>query len=239
MALIEARNLAKIYSDDGVETPALRGASLKVEEGEFVAVMGPSGSGKSTLLHILGFLDRPTGGEYYFAGRRGREFSDDELAHIRNEEIGFVFQDFNLLARATVLENVELPLLYSDMKVSLRRKVAEEAIEAVGIGKRKYYATLKLSGGERQKVAIARAIVNNPKIVFADEPTGNLDSKSGEVIMGIIQELNQKGHTIVLVTHESYPAQYAMRILTMSDGRVASNTPVKNRLIIGKDQFLK
>ncbi len=239
MALIEVRNLVKIYSDAEVETPALRGVSFSISEGEFVAVMGPSGSGKSTLLHILGFLDRPTKGEYRFEGKTIDEFSDEELARIRNKKFGFVFQNFNLLPRTNTLENVKLPLLYSGLKASIQEELAKKAIEAVGMSHRIFHQPSQLSGGERQRVAIARAIVQNPKVIFADEPTGNLDSKSGEQIMKIFQALNKQGHTILLVTHETYTAQYAQRVLKMKDGKIEKDFKVANQRLIEKDGFIK
>ncbi len=239
MALIEVRNLVKIYSDAEVETPALRGVSFSISEGEFVAVMGPSGSGKSSLLHILGFLDRPTKGEYRFEGKTIDEFSDEELARIRNKKFGFVFQNFNLLPRTNTLENVKLPLLYSGLKASIQEELAKKAIEAVGMSHRIFHQPSQLSGGERQRVAIARAIVQNPKVIFADEPTGNLDSKSGEQIMKIFQTLNKQGHTILLVTHETYTAQYAQRILKMKDGKIEKDFKVANQRLVEKDGFIK
>lgn len=237
--LIKAINLEKIYHTDEVETIALRGVNLEIKQGEFVAIMGPSGSGKSTLLHILGFLDRPTKGQYLFQGKTMDEFSDEELARIRNKKMGFIFQDFNLLPRTSVLDNVCLPLLYAGMKEKEQKKLAIKAIEEVGLKKRLTHLPSQLSGGEKQRVAIARAIVNNPAVIFADEPTGNLDSKTGEVVMKIISQLNQKGHTIVLVTHETYTAQYAQRIIRMRDGLVENEELVKNRRFIEKDGFIK
>ena len=237
--LIKVINLEKIYRTDEVETVALRGINLEIEQGEFVAIMGPSGSGKSTLLHILGFLDRPTKGQYLFQGKTMDEFSDEELARIRNKEIGFIFQDFNLLPRTSVLDNVCLPLLYAGMKEKEQKELAIKAIEEVGLKERLTHLPSQLSGGEKQRVAIARAVVNNPAVIFADEPTGNLDSKTGEVVMKIISQLNQKGHTIVLVTHETYTAQYAQRIIRMKDGLVENEELVKNRRFVDKDGFIK
>jgi len=216
----------KTYPDG---TRALRGVSFTIESGEFVAIMGPSGSGKSTLLHILGFLDQHTGGEYRFEGKTVEGYSKDEIARVRNEKMGFVFQAFNLLARATVLENIMLPLLYSRVKRSEREKRAKDAIEAVGLSHRMKHVSSQLSGGERQRVAIARALVNKPNLIFADEPTGNLDSESGQTIMNIIQELNNKGHTILLITHETYTAETAKRMIRVLDGKIESDTAVKNR----------
>lgn len=239
MAIIELRNLEKIYQDEDVETPALRGVSFSVRGGEFVAVMGPSGSGKSTLLHIMGFLDRPTKGQYWFEGKKIGEFSDDELARTRNKKMGFVFQSFYLLPRTTVLENVKLPLSYAGIKESLQQELAEKAIEAVGLTDRANHLPSQLSGGEKQRAAIARAIVNSPSLIFADEPTGNLDSKSGQLIMESLQKLNKQGHTIILVTHETYTAQYAERIIKMRDGKIEKDFKVLRQRLVEKDHFLK
>lgn len=192
MSIIETKNLTKLYGDNSSETQALGGVSFKIEKGEFAAIMGPSGSGKSTLLHILGMLDRETSGDYFFDGKLSREYSEEEAARIRNEKMGFVFQSFNLLARTSVLENVKLPLLYSDWPSFGWDKVAREAIEAVGLSDRIDHEPSQLSGGERQRAAIARALVLNPEVIFADEPTGNLDSKSGGVVMDILRDLNEK-----------------------------------------------
>ena len=186
MSLMEIRNLTKSYDEGEVSTLVLRGLDFKIEKGEFVAVMGPSGSGKSTLLHILGFLEKQSGGEYLFENKQANEYSEDEISRVRNKKIGFVFQSFNLLARTSVLENVKLPLLYSGLKEELWDGLAREAIEAVGLTHRINHEPSQLSGGEKQRVAIARALVNDPEVIFADEPTGNLDSKSGEVVMEVI-----------------------------------------------------
>lgn len=230
MVLIKIKNLHKTYYTDGIRTPAIQGVSFDINEGEFVAIMGPSGSGKSTLLHILGFLDEHTKGEYLFDGKKFGDFEESELAHLRNKRMGFVFQMFNLLARSTVLDNVKLPLLYSDVKESEWDKMAEKAIKAVDLEHRINYETSKLSGGEKQRVAIARALVNNPQIIFADEPTGNLDSKSGKKIMEIFQDLHEKGeHTILLITHETYTAEHAERIIKLKDGEISSDRTVKCR----------
>lgn len=239
MDIIELTDLEKIYQDEDVETPALRGVSFSMKGGEFVAVMGPSGSGKSTLLHIMGFLDRPTKGEYYFEGKKIDEFSDDELARTRNKKMGFVFQSFYLLPRTTVLENVKLPLSYSGIKGSLQQELAEKAIEAVGLTDRINHLPSQLSGGEKQRVAIARAIVNRPSLIFADEPTGNLDSKSGQMIMEILQKLNKQGHTIILITHETYTAQCAERIIKMRDGKIEEDFKVVRQHIAERDHFVK
>lgn len=230
MPLIVAKNLTKIYGEKPSETPALDGISFNGGKGEFVAIMGPSGSGESTLLHILGMLDRETSGDYFFDGKLSREYSEEEAARIRNEKMGFVFQSFNLLARTSVLENVKLPLLYSDWPSSGWDKVAREAIEAVGLSERMNHEPSQLSGGERQRAAIARALVLNPEVIFADEPTGNLDSKSSGVVMDILQELNEKkGHTIILITHETYTAEYAERIIRLKDGKIESDNSVDKR----------
>jgi len=217
--VIEIKDLKKIYSN-GVSTIALNGVSFNISEGEFVAIKGPSGSGKSTLLHILGFLDRPTSGTYKFKGRNIDEFSDEKLAKIRNEEIGFVFQAFNLLPRSTALENVMLPLIYANFPQREQIKKAKKALEEVGLVSRMNHFPNQLSGGEQQRVAIARAIVNSPSLILADEPTGNLDSKSSEKIIEIFKKLNEKGHTIVIVTHEEYVVEAAKRIIYLKDGRV-------------------
>lgn len=218
--IIEVKNLQKTYYSDEIETPALRGISFGVERGDFISIMGPSGSGKSTLLHILGFLDKPTGGYYVFAGKKTENYSDDELARFRNKELGFVFQAFNLLSKMTVLENVKLPLVYSDVKESKWDEAAMKAIEKVGLSHRINHEAGKLSGGEKQRAAIARALVNEPSVIFADEPTGNLDSKSGIMIMDYIEKLHEDGTTIILITHETYTAQYGHGIIHLKDGLI-------------------
>ena len=238
MPLIEVKNIEKVYVDDDVKTPALAGVSFEIQKGEFVAVMGPSGSGKSTLLHILGFLDRPTGGEYRFKERNMDDYSDDELAKVRNKRMGFVFQAFNLLPRTTVLENVKLPLLYADIPDREQDEIAKKVIEVVGLTERLYHESSQLSGGERQRLAIARALVNNPSVIFADEPTGNLDSKSGGQIMEFIAKLHAKGHTIILITHETYIAEYAERIIRLKDGFIESDKKVSRRRY-AKDHYMK
>lgn len=223
MPLIEVRNLGKVYEGEGAETPALRDVSFSVKKGEFAAIMGASGSGKSTLLHILGFLDKPTSGEYIFDGKKMSDFSEEEIARLRNKNFGFVFQAFYLLPKMSVLENVMLPLIYSDVPEPEWEAHAKKAIEAVGLTHRINHDSAKLSGGEKQRVAIARALVNDPQIIFADEPTGNLDSKSGRIVMGIIQNLSEKeGRTVILITHETYTAAHAQRILTIKDGEIES-----------------
>lgn len=238
MALIEASDLQKTYYDDGVETPAVRGVSFKIEKGDFVAIMGPSGSGKSTLLHMLGFLDRHTGGNYRFNDKTIDDYSPRELALVRNKEMGFVFQTFNLLSRLTVLENVKLPLLYSDVEESKWNEMAKKALAAVGLSHRLEHESAKLSGGEKQRVAIARALVLDPQVIFADEPTGNLDSKSGLIVMETIQHLNEHhGHTIILITHETYTAEHAQRIIHILDGKIDSDRTLDHRR--RSDEFLK
>jgi putative ABC transport system ATP-binding protein len=229
--LIELKNIIKNYDNGGVVTKVLRGINLKVEEGEFIAIMGPSGSGKSTLMHVIGFLDRPSSGDYLFDGLDTSKFSDDELAHIRNERIGFVFQSFNLLPRTTVLDNVILPLFYNKVKTGLEEK-AEIALRSVGLEDRIHYLSNQISGGQKQRVAIARALICDPKVIFADEPTGNLDSKSGSVVMHILEKLNNEGKTIILVTHDEGIALHAKRIVTIRDGEIVGdeNVPEEARM---------
>lgn len=227
MSLIRVENLTKDYINEDAVTPVLHGLNFSIETGEFVAIMGPSGSGKSTLMHILGFLDRPTSGLFEFEGQDTATFDDNRLADIRNQRIGFVFQSFNLLARTTVLENVKLPLVYST-KIN-QNELARKALEAVGLGHRMEYFTNQISGGEKQRVAIARALVTDPAVIFADEPTGNLDSKSGYTVMKILQDLNQLGHTIILVTHEMDTAEHAKRLIKIKDGNIISDDVILNR----------
>ena len=223
--LIELKNIVKNYDNGGVITKVLRGVNLSVDEGEFVAIMGPSGSGKSTLMHTIGFLDRPTTGEYLFDGENTENFTDDELARIRNNRIGFVFQSFNLLPRTSVLDNVMLPLLYSGNKLN-HENLAKKALEAVGLGERLSFMSNQISGGQKQRVAIARALVCDPKVIFADEPTGNLDSKSGATVMNILEKLNKEGRTIILVTHDKQVALHANRIVTIRDGEIVEDVLV-------------
>ena len=227
---MEAKKLCKTYnSEEEVETPVLHDLTFSVQPDEFVAIMGPSGSGKSTLLHILGFLDGHTSGTYRFNGKRMEDFSDVEIAHVRNKEMGFVFQAFNLLARTSVYENVMLPLMYSDVPEKEWHQRVTQAIEDVDLQHRTDFDVSKLSGGEKQRVAIARALVNSPRVIFADEPTGNLDSQSGKKVMQILQHLNEEhGHTIILITHETATAEHAQRILRIVDGRIVSDEKVKN-----------
>jgi putative ABC transport system ATP-binding protein len=218
-ATIRVEGLKKAYYNDGVPTHVLHGIDFEIPKGQFVAIMGPSGSGKSTLMQILGFLDTLTGGKYLFEGRDVSKMTDDELASMRGEKVGFIFQSFNLLPKTSVLENVMLPLLYSDVPMRQREKLAMEAIDIVGLRHRVNNLSNQLSGGERQRVAIARALVRKPSVIFADEPTGNLDSKNGQAVMDTLLRLNiEKGHTIILVTHETDTAAYAERIITLKDG---------------------
>ena len=232
--MILVKNLEKTYRDEGGETRALRGVSFEIKKGEFVAIMGPSGSGKSTLLHLLGLLDKPTGGKYSFDGIDVFSLSDDDVARLRNEKIGFVFQAFNLLPKTTVLDNVKLPLYYSDVDETEWHKKAIHAIESVGLEHRIHHEAQQLSIGEKQRVSIARALITDPDVIFADEPTGNLDSHSGGTVMDIIKRLHYKGRTVVLVTHETYTAEYADRIIKIKDGKIESDEKVEKVRGIGE-----
>ena len=226
MSLIRLDAICRSY-EMGVETVhALRGVSLAIQRGEYVAIMGPSGSGKSTLMNMLGCLDTPTSGTYELNGHSVGEMDDDELADIRNREIGFVFQTFNLLARSTALRNVELPLIYAGMELETRREVALTALQSVGLGDRVLHRPNEMSGGQRQRVAIARALVNQPSILLADEPTGNLDTRTGDEILELFDQLHASGHTILVVTHEEAVARHARRIIRIRDGLVASDEHV-------------
>ncbi len=239
MNIIEIQNLKKAYFDSEEPTIALAGVTFSVRKGEFLAIMGPSGSGKSTLLHLLGLLDVPTEGSYKFNGREVSTLPSDEIASIRNREIGFVFQAFNLLPRTTVLENVKLPLVYSQVPEIEWDERAKKAVEDVGLSHRLHHEPSELSGGEKQRVAIARALVTGPDIIFADEPTGNLDSKSGKRVMSILQKLNEeKGKTVVLITHETSTAEHSERIVRLMDGVIESDVPVEHRLT-AQDEYVK
>ena len=227
--MIDVQNLKKEYVAEEAITHALQGVTFGIEKGEFVSIMGPSGSGKSTLLHILDFLERPSSGSSHFLGRSIDDMTDDELAHVRNKEMGFVFQSFNLLGTLSVYDNVEVPLLYSDVPAAQRQALIEDAVRAVGLEEKLHTEVARLSGGQKQRVAIARALVNDPGIIFADEPTGNLDSRSGLQIMEILEELNKRGRTVILVTHETQTAEFANRIIRIRDGMVESDTLVAAR----------
>jgi len=226
MTLIETNNLWKTYDMGAEKVHALRGVSIKIEKGEYVAIMGPSGSGKSTLMNLIGCLDTPTQGEYILNGKKVSQLNDDELANIRNREIGFVFQTFNLLPRASALHNVELPLVYNGSPASERKEKARIALERVELSDRMYHKPSELSGGQRQRVALARALVNNPSLILADEPTGNLDSKTSIEIMKLFEQLHSQGNTIIVVTHEESIARGAHRILSILDGEIDSDEPV-------------
>jgi putative ABC transport system ATP-binding protein len=219
--MIECKNIFKNYINGETVTQVLKNISLKINEGEFVAIIGPSGSGKSTLMHILGCLDTLTSGQYFLDGQDVSKLSDDQLADIRKDKIGFVFQSFNLLPRTTVLKNVELPLMYAGVPQEEREARAKESLKNSGLDESRFYhLSNQLSGGQMQRVAIARALVNNPKIIFADEPTGNLDSKTGEIVLQTFQNLNKEGRTIILITHEKYIASHAKRVISIKDGQI-------------------
>ncbi len=226
--MIDMKNLYKVYDLGEAEVFALNGVDVKIEKNEYVSIMGPSGSGKSTLMNIIGCLDVPSNGEYVLNNQKVNELVDDELAIIRNKEIGFVFQTFNLLPRATALHNVELPLIYNGTSRQQRKEIAKETLEKVGLGDRMHHKPNELSGGQRQRVAVARALVNNPSIILADEPTGNLDSKTGKEIMQLFDDLHKAGNTIILVTHEEDVARHSHRIIRLLDGAVLSDEAVKH-----------
>jgi len=229
MSLIVAQNLIKTYRLGSVDVPALRGVSFKIDQGEFVAIMGPSGSGKSTLLNLLGCLDRPTSGTYILDGRDVSKLSDAARAAIRNRKIGFVFQSFNLLPRMSAIENTALPMMYAGQRVDKKR--VRKLLESVGLGTRTHHTPMQLSGGEQQRVAIARALVNDPPVILGDEPTGNLDTMTGVEIMAIFQQLNEEGRTVIIVTHEPDIARYCKRILRFRDGLLESDELVKDQVI--------
>lgn len=242
--LIDCKNLQKTFYTGGVETQALKDASCQIHRGEFVSIMGPSGSGKSTFMHLLSFLEEPTGGTYTFDDRDALSFDGTTLAQLRNQEIGFIFQAFNLLTNLSVWDNVELPLLYDFYtkgfgRAKEHKERVAHALDSVGLTHRADYKAQYLSGGEKQRVAIARALVNNPKIIFADEPTGNLDSKAGLQVMKILQELSDQGHTIIMVTHEHSTARHATRILRLKDGVLEGDEKVEDRLFAKDIEELK
>ncbi len=218
--MLEIKKIKKIYQMGKVKVEALKGVSFYIDKGEFVAIMGPSGSGKSTLMHIIGCLDQPTEGNFIIGGKDVSKLNDDKLAEIRNKSIGFVFQQFNLLSRTSILHNVEIPLIYAGLKTKRRREMAKQALEKVGLGERVKHKPNEISGGEKQRAAIARALVNNPLIILADEPTGNLDTKTGEEIMKIFYKLHQQGNTVIIVTHEAEIARHARRIVHLRDGLI-------------------
>lgn len=231
MNIINIEHISKVYQVGSEEVHALRDVSLRIDKNEYVAIMGPSGSGKSTLMNMLGCLDTPTGGKYDFKGLNVSQMSDNQLARIRNKEIGFVFQTFNLLARSDALHNVELPLIYAGVHSTERKERARQALINVGLKDRIHHKPNELSGGQRQRVSIARALVTNPAIILADEPTGNLDSKTGEDIMSLFNDIHMAGNTIILVTHEEYIAEHAARIIRIKDGLVERDEHVQNRYI--------
>ncbi|MBI4744562.1 MAG: ABC transporter ATP-binding protein [Actinobacteria bacterium] len=227
--ILEVDELVKTYKLDGVNVEAVRGISFTVKSGEFISIMGPSGSGKSTLMHMIGCLDVPTSGRIIIDGEETKDLNENQLAKLRNQKIGFVFQTFNLLPRATAIRNVELPMIYAGLSISERTKRAREVLERVGLKDRLNHRPNQLSGGQQQRVAIARALVNDPAIILADEPTGNLDSKSGGEVMFILQELHKEGKTVILVTHEQYVAEHAERIVRVLDGKIVSDEKVTDR----------
>ncbi|MGJ0845457.1 putative ABC transport system ATP-binding protein [Tissierella praeacuta DSM 18095] len=234
--MIKIENLKKIYTNGSISVEALKNINLKVEEGEFVSIMGPSGSGKSTLMNILGCLDKPTEGIYELDGESVQKMNDNQLAMIRNRKIGFIFQSFNLIPRVNALKNVELPMIYAGIPPRERKERAIKALERVGLKERMGHNPNELSGGQRQRVAIARSLVNDPSVIFADEPTGNLDTKSGNEVMAIFQELNAEGVTIIMVTHEPDIAQHTKRMIVCRDGQIIEDRPVEGQIILNKQE---
>jgi putative ABC transport system ATP-binding protein len=232
--VIDIRNITKVYTIGSEEVHALRGVSMTIAKNEYIALMGPSGSGKSTMMNMIGCLDTPTAGEYFFEGQDVARLTDDQLAEIRNKRIGFVFQNFNLIPRSDVFHNVELPMIYAGVNATERRRATLDAIEKVGLSARMRHKPNELSGGQRQRVAIARALVNNPSIILADEPTGNLDSKTGEEIMGVFEDLYKAGNTIILVTHEEDIASHARRVVRLKDGCVEIDEKINGRKVFKK-----
>ena len=229
MHLIEVRDVYKIYNPGENQVNALDGVSITIDEGEFVAIIGQSGSGKSTLMNMLGLLDTPTSGEYYINGKLVDDLTDDQMSAIRNEQIGFIFQGFNLIASLSALENVELPLVYRGMKKDERRQISKDALERVGLGSRMHHLPAEMSGGQQQRIAIARALANKPAILFADEPTGNLDGKSGREVLSLLKYVSSElGVTLILVTHDLHVAEQADRILTIEDGRIVKDSKSEN-----------
>jgi len=233
-SIIEVKNLSKIYNVEGNKTVALDKVTFNIKKGEFVAIMGPSGSGKSTLMHILGAIDVPTFGTYILDGEKVENLSEDELAEVRNRKIGFVFQAFNLLPRTTVLKNVMLPMKYGGIEESQRREIAEKYLIKVGLKDRLNHTSNQISGGQQQRAAIARALVMNPSLILADEPTGNIASVQAEEIMAIFQDLNKQGHTMVMITHEPDIAQHSKRIIQLKDGKIVDDQPNKQQIIVHK-----
>jgi putative ABC transport system ATP-binding protein len=230
--MIECRNITKTYKSGDMETPVLKGITFTVKDGEYVAIMGPSGSGKSTLMHILGALDTPTSGQYLIDGHDASSLTQDESADFRMKKIGFVFQAFNLLPRATVLRNVALPLIYAGVPKEQREERAKNALKAAGMDEARFkYLSNQISGGQMQRVAIARALVNNPSLLLADEPTGNLDSKTGEIVLATLEKLNEEGRTIIMITHEPDVAAHAKRIIMLRDGNIVKDEINKDRVI--------
>jgi len=236
--LIKIEKLKKEFKTGEIVTKVLHGLDFTIDKGDFVSIMGPSGSGKSTLMHIIGLLDRATSGLYELDGKDVTKLNDNELAEMRNKKLGFVFQSFNLLPRTTVLDNVILPLTYAAEPVDIKKR-GEEVLRSVGLGHRMQFYTNQISGGEKQRVAIARALVNKPSIIFADEPTGNLDSKSGVQVMAILQRLNEEGNTIILVTHETFTAEHAKRVIKVHDGLIVDDYKIKDRRFARKGDLLK